>query len=222
MMRSFDEIFAISAQRHGGTQAVEDKLARPLPVEEIAKIPDDRWLSGMARAIFQAGFNWKVIANKWPGFEEAFDGFDIATCAYRLPESHDALTQDTRIVRNPTKIAAVQANALFIDEVSEAQGGLGGWIAGWPSDDYIGLVEELGKRGSRLGGATAQYFLRSMGVDGFILSQDLTARLTAEGVIEKAATSRKAKVAVQDAFNAWSSESGRSLTEISRVLALSI
>ena len=54
------------------------------------------------------------------------------------------------------------------------------------------------------------------------LSEPVTARLTAEGVIEKAATSRKAKVAVQDAFNAWSSESGRSLTEISRVLALSI
>jgi 3-methyladenine DNA glycosylase Tag len=221
-VRSFEEIFEISAQRHGGAQAVEEKLAHPLPMAEIAKIPDDRWLSGMARAIFQAGFNWKVIANKWPGFEEAFDGFDIAACAYRLPESHDALTQDARIVRNPTKIAAVQANALFIDEVSEAHGSFGRWIADWTGDEYIGLVSELGKRGSRLGGATAQYFLRSMGVDGFILSQDVTARLIAEGVIDKAATSRSAQKAVQDAFNQWSRESGRSLTEISRVLALSI
>lgn len=221
-MRSFDEIIAISADRHGGAQAVEDKLSRPLPLAEIAEIPDDRWLAGMAHAIFQAGFNWKVIANKWPEFEEAFDGFDIATCAYRLPESYDALTQDTRIVRNPAKIGAVQANALFIDEVSDAHGSFGRWIADWPGDEYIGLVAELGKRGSRLGGATAQYFLRSMGVDGFILSQDVTARLIAEGVIEKAATSRSAQKAVQDAFNQWSSESGRSLTEISRVLALSI
>lgn len=64
---------------------------------------------------------------------------------------------------------------------SDAHGSFGRWIADWPGDEYIGHVAELGKRGSRLGGATAQYFLRSMGVDGFILSQDVTARLIAEG-----------------------------------------
>ena len=32
----------------------------------------------MTRAIFQSGFSWKVIEAKWPGFEEAFDGFDVA------------------------------------------------------------------------------------------------------------------------------------------------
>ena len=79
----------------------------------------------------------------------------------------------------------------------------------------------LKKRGSRLGGA-AQFGLRFMGRDGWILSNDVVARLVAEGVIDKPPTSRKAMAAVQSAFNAWRAESGRSLTEISRVLALSI
>jgi 3-methyladenine DNA glycosylase Tag len=222
LIRSFDEIYAIAAERHGSREAVEEKLARPLSTSDLAAIPDDRWLSGMARAIFQAGFNWKVIASKWPEFEEAFDGFDISACAYLLPEDHDALTQDKRIVRNPPKIAAVQANAQFIEEVSHEHDSFGAWITNWPHSSYVDLVAELGKRGSRLGGVTAQYFLRSMGVDSFILSKDVIARLNAEGVIDGPATSRKAQRAVQDAFNGWSEESGRSLTEISRVLSLSV
>jgi 3-methyladenine DNA glycosylase Tag len=132
------------------------------------------------------------------------------------------LTQDKRIVRNPPKIAAVQANAQFIEEVSHEHDSFGAWIANWPHSSYVDLVVELGKRGSRLGGVTAQYFLRSMGVDSFILSKDVIARLNAEGVIDGPATSRKPQRAVQDAFNGWSEESGRSLTEISRVLALSV
>ena len=221
-MRSFEEIFQIAAKRHGGAEELEKKLAKPLSPGKLAAIPDDRWLAGMTKSIFQAGFNWEVIENKWPGFEEAFDGFDIQTCAYRLPDSFDALTQDKRIVRNPQKIATVQANALFIESVAEMHGGFGRWVADWPRSDYVGLVEELGKRGSRLGGATAQYFLRFAGVDGFIFSRDVVARLIAEGVVDRQPTSQKARREAQAAFDHWAEESGRSLTEISRVLGFSI
>jgi len=221
-MRSFQAIYRIAADRHGGEEALEAKLARPLPTGELEAIPDDRWLAGMTKSIFQAGFNWRVIENKWPGFEQAFDGFDIAACAYRLPDSFDALTQDKRIVRNPQKIATVQANALFVEQVASEHGGFGRWIAAWPRTEYVGLLDDLGRRGSRLGGATAQYFLRFAGVDGFIFSRDVVARLIAEGVIDRQPTSQKARRAAQAAFDQWAEESGRSLTEISRVLAFSI
>ena len=95
-------------------------------------------------------------------------------------------------------------------------------FGGWPSEDYVALLEMLKKRGSRLGGTTGQYAMRFAGRDSFILSRDVTARLIAEGVIDKPATSKKAMRAVQEAFNSWQEESGRSLTEISRVLAMSI
>ncbi|MEM9715321.1 MAG: hypothetical protein AAF826_02270 [Pseudomonadota bacterium] len=61
-----------------------------------------------------------------------------------------------------------------------------------------------------------------MGRDSFILSRDVIARLIAEGVIDKAPTSKKTMSAVQTAFNTWRDQSGRSLTEISRVLAMSL
>ena len=76
--------------------------------------------------------------------------------------------------------------------------------------------------GSRLGGTTGQYFLRFSGVDSWILSRDVTARLIAEGVIDKAVTSKKAYAAVQTAFDTWQGQSGYSLKKISRILATSV
>lgn len=220
-MRSFDEIYAISASRHGGPEALEAALPRPLSVEELAAMPDDRWLSVMTKCIFQAGFNWKVIESKWAGFEEAFDGFDVGRCAFMDDEKFDALTRDTRIVRNAPKIATVRENAAFLLELRE-EGGAGRVLGGWPSTDYIRLLEMLKRRGARLGGMTGQYAMRFAGRDSFILSRDVTARLIAEGVIDKPATSKSALRAVQAAFNTWMDQSGRSLTEISRVLAMSL
>lgn len=217
-MRTFDEIHALSAARHGGAEALEAKLMKPDP--DITDLPEDRWLSTMAKCIFQAGFNWKVIENKWDGFETAFDGFDTGRCAFMDDEKFDQLLQDTRIVRNGTKIAAVRDNAAFLLEL-RGEGGAGRVLGGWPSSDYIGLLEMLKKRGSRLGGSTAQYAMRFAGRDAFILSRDVTARLIAEGVIDKPATSKTAMKAVQAAFNEWMAQSGRSLSEISRVLAFS-
>ncbi|NOD98349.1 3-methyladenine DNA glycosylase [Ruegeria sp. HKCCD6228] len=220
-MRSFDEIFDIAASRHGGVEAFEAQLTKPESHEELAAMPDDRWLSIITKCVFQAGFNWKVIENKWDGFEAAFDGFDVGRCAFMDDEKFDSLLQDTRIVRNGTKIAAVRDNAAFLLELRD-EGGAGQVLGGWPSDDYASLLAMLAKRGSRLGGASAQYAMRFAGRDSFILSRDVTARLIAEGVIDKPATSKKAMAAVQRAFNSWMDQSGRSLTEISRVLAMSL
>ncbi|WP_170343678.1 DNA-3-methyladenine glycosylase I [Ruegeria atlantica] len=220
-MRSFEEIFDIAASRHGGVEAFEAQLTKPKSHEELAAMPEDRWLSIITKCVFQAGFNWKVIENKWEGFEAAFDGFEVGRCAFMDDEKFDSLLQDTRIVRNGTKIAAVRDNAAFLLELRD-EGGAGQVLGGWPSDDYVSLLAMLAKRGSRLGGASAQYAMRFAGRDSFILSRDVTARLIAEGVIDKPATSKKAMAAVQGAFNSWMDQSGRSLTEISRVLAMSL
>lgn len=221
-MRTFDEIFAIAADRKGGPDALNAMLEPPLPRDELAKMPDDRWLSLFTRQVFNAGFNWKVIENKWDGFEQAFHGFDVGKCAMMDDDWLDELLRDTRIVRNGIKIQTVRDNAIFLQELAQEHGSAAKAIANWPSDDYIGLLELLKTRGSRLGGTTGQYALRFAGVDGFILSRDVVARLIAEGVIDKQPTSKRAQAQVQQAFTDWQAQSGRSLKEISRVLAMSI
>ncbi len=218
-MRHFDEIFDIAAARHGGPQTLIAKLEGPK--SDIISLPEDRWLSIMTKCIFRAGFHWQVIDNKWDGFEAAFDKFDVSRNAFMNDETLDALLRNTDIVRNGVKIQSVRDNAVFLMELRE-QGGAGTVLGGWPSQDFVGLLDTLKKRGSRLGAATGQYAMRFAGRDAFILSKDVTARLIAEGVIDKPATSKTALKAVQSAFNIWMEQSGRSLNEISRVLAFSV
>lgn len=220
-MRHFDELYDIAASRHGGAEALDATLTKPETQETLAKLGEDRWLSTLTKCVFQAGFNWKVIENKWDGFEAAFDGFDVGKCAFMDDEKLDALLRNRDIVRNGPKIMTVRDNAVFLMELRD-QGGPGVVFGGWPSDTYIELLDLLKARGSRLGGMTGQYAMRFCGRDSFILSRDVTARLIAEGVIDKQPTSKTARRAVQDAFNIWMEQSGRSLTEISRVLAMSL
>jgi 3-methyladenine DNA glycosylase Tag len=220
-MRSYQEIFDIAADRKGGAEALNAMLEPSLPASELAKIPEDRWLAQFTKSIFQAGFNWKVIEAKWDGFETAFHGFDVNRVAFFNDEDFDALLTNKDVVRNGTKLRSVIDNAIFIQEMRDG-GGIAKTIADWPSTDYIGLLELLKKRASRLGGNSATYALRFIGRDSFILSQDVTARLIAEGVIDKPATSKTALRSVQSAFNTWMEQSGRGLTEISRTLAMSV
>lgn len=76
-MQTFAEIYAIACERHGGPEALEQELPTPATPEALRAIPDDRWLAGFSRMVFQTGMSWKVIDAKWPGFEEAFQGFDV-------------------------------------------------------------------------------------------------------------------------------------------------
>ncbi len=221
-MRSFDQLYALAADRHGGSSALEEKLPNPLSKKKLAKIPDDRWLAMMTRFVFSAGFNWKVIENKWDGFEAAFHGFDIGWCAMMSDDDVDQLVADTRIVRHGAKIRSVRENAAFIGDLVREHGSAGAVLGGWPNTDFVGLLDLLKKRGSRLGGTSAQYFLRFMERDSFVLSRDVVAALIREGVVDKDPKSKRDMAAVQEAFNGWMEQSGRGLSAISRVLALGI
>lgn len=221
-MRDFEEIYEIAAERKGGPEALEALLSTPLSSAELAAIPDDRWLSMVAKSIFRAGFSWKVIETKWPGFETAFKGFNVARVASFHDEDMDRLLSDKSIVRNGMKIAAVLENAHYLHQLSNEHGGVGAFVAEWPVERHNELLHALATGGSRLGSATGQRFLRHMGRDSYVMTQDVVARLVGEGVIDKAPTSRRAMAQVQAAFNTWMVQSGRGLTQISQTLAMSV
>lgn len=221
----FSKIQQLAAERKGGEAAL-DKLVqehKPLSSKQLAKLTDDRYLAMMTRCVFQAGFNWKVIEHKWKGFEEAFHGFNPKGLAHLSPEKWDNYTTDKRIVRNAIKIKSVLDNAHFVWQTAETHGSFGKVFAAWEPADQIGLMAWLNKEGSRLGGSTAQYFIRFIGKDSFILSQDLIARLQASGVgITSKPTSKRDLKLVQDAFNEWHQQTGLCYTYLSRIAAMSI
>ena len=222
-MKSFDEIFDRAAKRKGGEQELLMLSHVELrSTEELAAVPDDRYLSAMTNYVFKAGFVWRVIDNKWGGFEQAFWQFNVQRCAHMSEDDIDTLAKDERIVRNRQKILTVRDNAVMLFELAVKYDGFGKMIAEWPDEDYIGLLALLKKRGSRLGGLSAQYLLRSAGRDAFILSRDGVAALIDAGVVDKAPTGKAALRTVQETYTRWSQESGLSMSQISRILSMSI
>ena len=193
-MRSFEEIEALAAEKKGGLDKLNALLAEhnlPKPQSELEQVGDDRWLSMFTKCVFQAGFSWKVIEQKWSGFEEAFEGFDVARLAFLPDEAFEALMKDTRIVRNGAKIRSVQQNAIFLKDLAASHGSAARFFADHPVEDQIGLMDTLKKRGSRLGGNTGQIALRFMGKESFILSGDVVNALIRENVIENDRLSKK-------------------------------
>lgn len=222
-IESFDKIRTRAEKRKGGAAEVEalfpGGIKKPA---QLKKLGDDFYLAAMTKAVFKAGFVWKVIDNKWPNFEKAFWNFNVRRCCAISADDIDALTKNADIVRNHKKIQSVQHNAAMFAELAEEYGSFARMLAEWPGEDFVSLVSLLKKRGDRLGLQSCQYFCRAVGKDGYVLSNDVIAALIGAGVIDKAPTSKNALANVQMAFNQWREETGLGLAQMSRILALSI
>ena len=107
-------------------------------------------------------------------------------------------------------------------ELAKQHGSAARFFADWPDADYVGLLETLKKRASRLGGETGMRFLRSIGKPGFITTPDVVKALVREKVIGGAPTGKRDLKIVQEAFNSWSEQSGLDLTSISWTLAMTV
>lgn len=219
---SFARIYQQATVRKGGEAALKDLLPPVTQAEQLTSTGDDRYLSEVTRCVFKAGFVWRVIDNKWPGFEAAFEGFVPLYWQQVSPEVLENLLQDERIVRNMQKIRTVPANARMIVEAGREHGSFGAFLDSWPADDQAGLLHWLKQHGARLGGNTAQYFLRRVGWDGYILSSDVIAGLQREQLLDATPGTRKALTQVQRAFNTWHQETGLPYSHLSRILSFTV
>jgi len=78
---------------------------------------------------------------QWPGFEAAFLGFEPKRLLFQPDEFWSGLADDVRIVRNPQKIMAVRHNAQFVSDIADQHGSFGKFLASWPADNQVGLLE---------------------------------------------------------------------------------
>ena len=115
------------------------------------------YLDVMSKSVFQTGISWRVVDSKWPGIQEAFQGFDPAVVSAFTIEDIDRLIQDTRIIRNRRKVEAIISNANRMLELDRAQGGFRNYLRSHA--DFEALVKDLKKQFKFLGDMGAYHFL---------------------------------------------------------------
>ncbi len=218
-MRDYRWLHEYCLNRFGSAEALEARLPQSRGEAELRALSDDRYLSLMALRVFRAGLKHSLVDAKWPAFEEAFFGFDPHKVVLMGAEHLERLMQDTRLIRHLGKLKSVPRNAQFVLDVAREKGSFGALIADWPVTDIVGLWKYLAKHGNQLGGLSAPRFLRMVGKDTFIPTDDMVAALKAQDIIDKAPTSQKDLAQVQAAFNQWHAESGRPLCQLSTMLA---
>jgi 3-methyladenine DNA glycosylase Tag len=222
-VKSFDLIYQQAVRRKGSESKLGELLPQVQKPEKIAELDESRFLAEMSRCLFQAGFVWRVINQKWPGFEEVFHGFDPNIILGLQADEWEEIGKDARIVRKQQNIRAVRANAQFIEDVALEYGSFGHFIADWPLSDLVGLFTVLKKRGSRLGGNTGPRFLRNIGKDTFILAPDVVRCLQISGVeTSDKPSSKQELVRIQEAFNRWHEQTQFPYTHLSKIAAFSI
>ena len=218
---SFEVIYRRACERKGGKAGLERLLSQPLSATQVARIPDDRFLAAMTKKVFQSGFVWRVIEQKWPAFEEVFFGFDVEKVLLMPDEMLEKKATDKRIVRNYKKVMTVRANALMIADIRHDYRSFGEFVASFGAAEITQLWLRLKQHGARLGGNTGPYMLRSLGVDTFLLSQDNEDYLRKHDVFDGGVTSKRSLGAINQQFADWQAQSGRPLAQISQILSYS-
>lgn len=221
-MKSWSELCEQALNLH--PERTLEEMLGPLPqaTETLAQLSDDRVFSVLTRRVFRAGLKHALVDAKWPAFEKAFFGFNPEAVQEMSDEALEQLMHNTDLIRHFGKIKATRANALLMTDLAREHGSVSQLIAHWPEDNIIGLWQLLKKRGKQLGGNSGAYFLRMLGKDTFILTDDVAVALKAQGVIDRKPTAQRDLETVQTAFNQLHQQSGRPLCQISRLLACSI
>ncbi|GAB1256955.1 DNA-3-methyladenine glycosylase I [Aurantivibrio plasticivorans] len=218
-MLAFEDVLAQAVKRKGSRKAIEESLPKPKSATALANLGDDRYLSEMSRRVFRAGLKHSMVDGKWPAFEKAFKQFNVKRVASFSDEELESLAHDKTIIRHFGKIKAVRENARWLLDVIAEHGSVGQLIGSWPVADIVGLWTLLKKQGAQMGGQSGSRFLRMVGKDTFLMSDDVVTVMIREGVIDKTPTSQRDLKAVQHAFNQWHDESGLPMCAISRIVS---
>ena len=218
---SFQTIYQRACERKQGEENLESLLPLSLTEAELESISDDRYLSELTRKVFQSGFVWRVVDNKWADFEEVFWQFDLEKLLMMPDEMLERKASDPRIIRHLKKVWSIRENALMISDIQREHGSFARFIAQWPGSDITSLWLYLKEHGSRLGGNTGPYALRAIGKDTFLFSQDIEAYLRTWKIIDGGINTKKSLKASQAFFNQLREDSGWTLAQLSRLVSLS-
>ena len=114
-------MYEVACLRKGGGDVVESLLPTIATKEHLSGLGSDRYLAEFTRKVFQSGFVWRIVNNKWPQFEEVFWEFDIERLLMMPDDMLERKASDPGIIRNFGKVKTVLDNAVMIADTSGAR-----------------------------------------------------------------------------------------------------
>lgn len=121
------------------------------------------YLDVMGKAMFQSGISWRVVESKWPTTREALHGFDPRIIADFTDDDLDKLAQDTRLIRNRRKLAALVHNARKMLALEAEHGGFQEYMRS--HGGFEATLRDIRKQFKYMGDAGTFYFLWVVGED---------------------------------------------------------
>ncbi len=124
---------------------------------------DNGYFEKLTQAVFQTGFSWKVVRNKWPAFQKAFEGFDIDSVAGYDERDVDRLLADEGIVRNGRKIRGTIENAQIMQRLIAEHGSFHAYLRTLDSLPWKKRRKTLSDAFRYFGPTGVYFFLWSVG-----------------------------------------------------------
>ncbi len=124
-----------------------------------AAADDSGYFEALTKSVFDAGFSWKVVRDKWPSFQEAFHGFDIDRVAAYDERDVDRLLADEGIVRNGRKIQATIENARVMKQLVAQHGSFRAYLRTLDGLTWQKRTKTLSKAFKNVGPSGVYWFL---------------------------------------------------------------
>ena len=121
------------------------------------------YLEIMCKAVFQSGMSWKVVESKWPGTRAALHNFDPKWISGMSEAELDALTADSRVIRNRRKLEAIVTNAQRMLELDAEHGGFRNYLRSHSESGV--LIDDIHRQFKFMGEMGTFYWLYVVGED---------------------------------------------------------
>ena len=126
---------------------------------------DKKYFEVLSKAVFNAGFSWKVVNAKWEDIKEVFSDFEPKIVSnWTIDEITKAL-ESPKIIRNSKKVKAIVSNAkIFLDIISEF-GSFKNYLKSLEDKTCAEKLKILSKKFKWLGPTGSHFFLWTVGED---------------------------------------------------------
>lgn len=124
---------------------------------------DDEYFEILSLMIFQAGFNWKLVRERWKELKKILKGFKMADVARFTNKNKQTLLKNPKMIKNERKIEAIVTNAKIFLEITKKSGSFENYLKNLRTLREKERIKEIKNCFVGIGDYSAEFFLHSVG-----------------------------------------------------------